>query len=72
MSEFRVFWIIVVTDRICIDRRISQSPYNDQVFVTREKGRDPTRSYEKSPYTDRKKNAKWQHKNATKTSITHR
>ena len=34
----------------------------------REKGRDPTQSYDKSPYTDRKikKNPMWQHKNATK------
>ena len=33
----------------------------------REKGRDMTRSYDKSPHTDRKiQKATWQHKNATK------
>ena len=36
-----------------------------------EKGRDLTQSYDKSPYTHRKiQKPKWQHKNATKTSIT--
>ena len=34
---------------------------------SREKGRDLTQSYDKSPYIDRKiQNAMWQHKNATK------
>ena len=38
-----------------------------------EKGRDLTQSFDKSPYTDRKiQKATWQHKNATKTSITQR
>ena len=33
----------------------------------REKGRDLTQSYDKSPYTDRKiQKSTWQHKNATK------
>ena len=36
-----------------------------------EKGRDLTQSYDKSPYTHRKiQKATWQHKNATKNSIT--
>ena len=39
----------------------------------REKGRDLTQSYDKSPYNIRKiQKATWQHKNATKTSITQR
>ena len=39
----------------------------------REKGRDLTESYDKSPYTDRKiQKVSWQQKNATKTSITRR
>ena len=34
---------------------------------TREKGRDLTQSYDKSPYTHRKiQKGMWQHKNATK------
>ena len=38
------------------------------VSVLDEKGRDPTKSYDKNLYTDRKiQNATWQHKNATKT-----
>ena len=38
------------------------------IYVTIEKGRDLTRSYDKSPYTNRKfQKASWQHKNATKT-----
>ena len=37
------------------------------------KGRDLTQSYDKSPYNHRKiQKATWQHKNATKTSITQR
>ena len=37
------------------------------LVITREQGRDLTRSYDKLPYTNRKiQNAKWQHKNATK------
>ena len=36
--------------------------------IGREKGRDLTQSYDKSPYTHRKiQNATWQYKNATKT-----
>ena len=39
----------------------------------REKGRDLTQSYDKSPYTHRKiQKASWQHKKATKTLITQR
>ena len=39
----------------------------------REQGRDMTRSYDKSPYINGNvKRAKWQHKNATKKSITQR
>ena len=37
------------------------------VQCTREKGRDLTRTCDKSPHTNRKfRNAKWQHKNTTK------
>ena len=36
-------------------------------LVEREKGRDPTQSYDKDPYTDGKiQKATWQHKDATK------
>ena len=39
----------------------------------REKGRDLTQFYDKSPYTDRKiKKATWKHKTPPKTSITQR
>ena len=39
----------------------------------REKGRDLTQSYGKDPYTHRKiQKATWQHKHASKTSITQR
>ena len=38
-----------------------------KINIDSEKGRDLTRSYNKSPYTDRKiQKAKWQHKNAIK------
>ena len=38
-----------------------------------EKERYLTQSYDKNPYTDRKiQKATWQHKNATKSSITQR
>ena len=45
--------------------------------MSSEKGRDLTRSYDKSPYTNRKiQKAKWQHENATKnfdyTTIAYR
>ena len=41
--------------------------------VWEKKGRDLTQSYDKNPYTDRTiQKATWQHKNATKTSITQR
>ena len=40
-------------------------------LLPREKGRDLTQSYDKSPYTQREiQQATWQHKNATKTLIT--
>ena len=36
-------------------------------FYDRDKGRDLTQSYDKSPYTDKKiKKATWRHKNAPK------
>ena len=39
------------------------------VYIRREKGRDLTLSYDKSPYTSRNvKRAKWRHKKATKKS----
>ena len=41
--------------------------------MTKDKGRDLTQSYDKSPYTDRKiQKSTWKHKNATKNSITQR
>ena len=43
------------------------------LFPLREKERDLTQSYDKSPYIHRNiQKAKWQDKNATKTSITGR
>ena len=45
----------------------AQYQINLSVKLAREKGRDLTQSYDKSPYTDRKiQKATWQHKNDTK------
>ena len=43
------------------------------MYILREKGRDLTQSYDKSPYTSRNvKREKWQHKQRQKSSITQR
>ena len=74
-------WQIVLRCTICgglgllsfLDR-VSVRPAMCHTTNVREKGRDLTQSYDKSPHTDRKiQKATWQHKkNATKTSITQR
>ena len=52
---------------------IMNSANKEAITAIREKGRDLTQSYDKSPYTNRKiKKATWQHKNATKNLITQR
>ena len=66
----------ICTSRLCfahLERRAGP----DTTRVPREKGRDQSRSYDKSPYTHKKiQKATWQHKNVTKnfdyTTITDR
>ena len=54
----------VLTEHFFIRHRI-------QLLIWRENGKDLTQIYEKSPYNHRKlQKANWQHKNATKNSIT--
>ena len=54
-----------------IPQAVGLSYFTCVFLETREKGIDLTRLYDKSPYIHRQiLNATWQHKNATKTSIT--
>ena len=56
-KSFPLYW-----SSVCIDLHVCWLTY-DREKESREKGRDPTQSYDKSPYTHRKiQKATWQHK----------
>ena len=78
MTDVLVFGVRDLTDKSewlnCIatcNQNIYPNVFDISMNVKREKGRDLTQSYDKSPYTNRNvKRAKWQHKQRHKSSIT--